>query len=258
MNGENIEGDPVTMTYHSGDFTMGGGNTVEGVTYIAGDLKMSGNPSGTGMLIVEGDVDWRGTTDFNGFVVALGGLFDMSGGGQGSTRGMIYAANLDLATLHSHSGDPDYQGFNDIDFNGAWRATEIDPVTGEPIPSIYDQIGLMLDPATVGTLPYFDLYSGCNANNWPECLDSTSDDGFGTTTIDFDGGGGHSVDYDCDLFDHQRQILTQCQTSHVADILDPAAILDAPWLDAGCNTPGQGGSIQAIRSWREDFSGRSG
>lgn len=118
------------------------------------------------------------------------------------------------------------------------------------VEGILEQINIDPDPVDV-QLPYFRLYSGCNANNWPGCLDSTTDDGFGPSDIQFNGGGSHSIEYNCGLFDGQRVALSQCVTT-----LGEYARLDEPWDDAGCNIPGHGGSIQAIRSWRENLGWR--
>lgn len=205
------------LNHYSGDLSLAGNQSVNGITYVEGDASFGGNASGSGLLIVEGNLASNGTPDFEGLIIVLGGgdsthHLDLSGGGDGVTNGMIYVANIDMEYFN-----PD---FNSFDFNNPYWETVIDPFFR----------GLEDD---IADLTYEDLYT------------ISPDDGFEGTSIRFGGGGNHSINYDCNLIDAQRVALMACG-------------LDEPWEDAGCNIPGQGGSIQAIRSWREDFSGRSG
>ena len=85
------------------------------VTYITGDVVVGPNLDGTGLLIVEGNVCWHGRADFRGQVIALGGLFEMRGGGNGRTEGAMFFADIspDLNPPESLSwGNPE------LDFRG--------------------------------------------------------------------------------------------------------------------------------------------
>ena len=74
------------------------------ITYITGDLRVGPGSiaDGSGLVIVEGNVCWHGVSSFEGKIVALGGLYKLSGGGSqnappgGQTVGSVFVADLDL------------------------------------------------------------------------------------------------------------------------------------------------------------------
>ena len=298
--------DGLQMNYIEGNLDLGGSNTFHGITYVTGNVTMGGNPSGSGLLIAEGTVQWRGTADFQGLVINLGGQFTMSGGGTGETEGMIYNANLDLATLSSGLTTGDYLDYSELQFGGAlvdpWFDMEVVDNGGTLevyAPSLHDPMsltrfwipGLVSKLETTATytpdtnfrgLAYHRLYSGCDENNWlPLDADGNhackgSDDGFGITRVIFDGGGGHLMRFDCQMVDDLRDALEACPLPPPLDVLsNPGNVslsappcdpdlpmlrkncpLSDPWQPLDCNTPGRGGRIEAIISWRENIGWR--
>ena len=294
------------MTYIDGDLALGGGDTFHGITYVTGNVSMGGSPSGSGLLIAEGTVQWRGTADFQGLVINLGGQFTMSGGGTGETEGMIYNANLDLSVLEGGGTPGNYHRYEDLDFDGALEDPWFDMYVVDNAgtlqvydPAIHDP--LLLDPEWIPGLVsklettaafehdpdfrglvYHRLYGGCNQTNWLN-LDANGnhtckgdDDGFGTTRVIFDGGGGHQMVYDCQMVDDLREALENCPLPPPLDaISDPGNVnpeaplcdpddpmlrkncpLSDPWQPLECTTPGRGGRIEAIISWRENIGWR--
>lgn len=243
------------MAYFAGNFNVGGGTNFDGITYVQGNLTMGGNPTGTGVVIVEGDTEWRGTAEFQGLVLALGGDFSIGGGGNGETEGMVYAADLNLAAMQpaynelllnwDHpSGPRDYD---------CWSGcpTAISDPGGQSWEEVLARLDAWGNPNAgdaIGDTEYSVLYQP--APQRP--------DGFGSSNIDMSGGGNHSVTYDCGMVDDQRVTLSTCGRT-----IDPDGTngfeydgLADPWDDQLCNTPGRGGKIQAIRSWRENLGWR--
>ena len=338
------------MRFVNGNLALGGSDTFHGITYVTGNVTMDGNPSGSGLLIAEGTVQWRGTADFQGLVINLGGQFTMSGGGTGTTTGMIYNANLDLDAIRPsgtgptgayllYNPRPGVGDFNwvhaplnpltpwfdklvsyldvneneisDFDVDGSIVLHNPDIHTNYPptlIPGIVSKLEKNVsvpDPADfpAGTnldafddfrgLAYHRLYSGCahddppNNNSWLAGLGADGggehtckdgEDGFGATTVIFDGGGGHSMTYDCADVDSLRLALaacplpSPCPDPYTFDCIDPDwdtpvcdptdpqlrknCPLSEPLRDLQCDVPGRGGRIEAITSWRENIGWR--
>ncbi len=274
------------MRFVNGNLHVGSSSTLEGITYVTGNLTMGGNPSGSGLLIVEGTVGWRGTAEFQGMLISLGGGFELSGGGRGETEGMIYTANLNLNTLADPNSLPGgYGRFNDVNFGGPWfdQQPEIDPDTGAVLQPFVRGIAshleiepsMLLDPGYNG-LAYHRLYSGCNHNNWPNSCNrgGPGNDGFLSSTIEFNGGGGHAISYNCGMTSGLRDALAQCPSPLDSSCTDPDnsacwpgcdpddpdlrknCPLSEPWPDPRCNIPGAGGKTEAIISWRENIGWR--
>lgn len=228
-------------------FSVTGNKSFEGITYIDGDLDMRGGAEGNGLVIVEGDVTWAGTDEFRGLVITLGGDLQLGGGGQAETIGMLYVANLDLDQLSALYDLVDVEGIKTANPGATWT----------DILNVLDGLGNPDDVGIEGT-EYSILDDGTGYE----------DDGFGDTSVTFLGGGGHTITYDCQSFDNQRQILKACgqlpsgSTDEDGDDKEDGSAkfkydgLADPWKDQGCGIPGQGGSIQALRSWRENLGWR--
>ena len=113
QGGGNVPGCSVS---NSTDLTsLPAGFNTGAVTYITGDVVIGPNLDGAGLLIVEGNVCWHGRADFRGQVIALGGLFEMRGGGNGRTEGALFFADLapDLnppSTLSWGNPELDFRG----------------------------------------------------------------------------------------------------------------------------------------------------
>ena len=142
-------------------------------------------------------------------------------------------------------------------------------------------------------LAYHRLYSGCvhddpaDDSSWLAGLDANGggehtckdgEDGFGATAVIFDGGGNHSMTYDCADVDSLRLALAACPLPSpcldpysfecidpdweppVCDPSDPQlrknCPLSEPLRDLQCDVPGRGGRIEAITSWRENIGWR--
>jgi len=84
-----------------GDFPFSGNN----LTYVTGDAIIGPNLEGSGLLIVEGKVCMSGRADFKGQVIALGGLFEMYGAGNGRTEGAVFVADVDPDGMPSGWGE---------------------------------------------------------------------------------------------------------------------------------------------------------
>lgn len=228
-----VFGEPYTpeLRFIDGDFNINGGTDFDGLTYVTGNLTMSGNPSGSGLIIVEGTVQWAGTAEFQGFVLALGGEFVIQGAGRGETVGMIYVADIALPNLT--------EGGVYEDLTDAWAGEEWLWVLGE-----FDG---WRDPADLS-----DFADGALIDT-----DHPLPDGFGDTLVDVSGGGNHTVTYSCAMIDGFRRVLSECGIEDHTRIDDLENVgLAEPWADLGCGIPGRGGSIQAIRSWRENLGWR--
>ena len=240
---------PRTMRFVDGDLPIGNGS-VQGITYVTGNFSAGGNASGQGLLIVEGEVDTNGTPDFDGMIIGLGGLFDMAGGGRGRTNGMIFATNLDLSQLQM-----EYDQITDS--TSKWLDITVDMTDPEnliEIPGVFDQLSRLrpyVPPYTDPTdLLDYELALGVG-------VDSTSTggsglDGFGSTVIRFAGGGNHRISYRCEDVDAIRAFLASC----TAEDDGRNARLTDGWASFGCNVPGQGAPIAAIKSWRENLGWR--
>ena len=224
-----------TMRFVDGDLSIGNGR-VDGITYVTGNFTALGNASGSGLLIVEGTIDTRGTPDFDGLIIALGGLVDMSGGGKGVTNGMVFATNL---PLEDSGVNEEYRNriAPYLDGDGKWGAggTWLD---GGSVPAFFQEIGGDLDGS--GVLDYKGLL-GIDGSN----------DGFGPTTMTFAGGGNHSFNYDCGKVESIRDFLATC----TAENGQPALLVE-DWQSFGCEVPGRGAAIAAMRSWRENLGWR--
>lgn len=83
----------------------------DGITYIAGNFVLGGNvTAGPGAtIIVEGAVCMRGTASFKGDIVALGGLFELKGGG-GNQDLAVTTGQLHLNNLRDAAGNRENQG----------------------------------------------------------------------------------------------------------------------------------------------------
>ena len=227
------------------------------ITYVTGNLEMAGNASGAGIVIVEGEVDTNGTPDFDGFIIGLGGLVDMQGGGEGTTNGMLFATNLDLTALVSQLVDlMDYPGF--VGSTDNWFARQnidnSDPANPVSVlvPGIYNQLMALplYDPG--GVTFNYPASLGVGTNSLPSGSDV---DGFGKTTLRFDGGGSHSILYDCHKVEAVRNFLKTCQAPDANGVLVDALLVD-DWPSFECDLPGRGGIIEAIISWRENLGWR--
>lgn len=244
------------MRYIDGNFTVNGGTNIDGITYVTERLNMNGSPTGRGLVIVQGPIEWRGTADFQGLIIGLGGEFVMDGGGTGDTTGMLYVANIG-----NFDANPDVNELLDALYNTLDQSEWALPANSPP--NYWDEILNDLD----------------NWGNPDEGADGAYSDlidaGFGNVRMDFSGGGGHQITYDCGSVDNVRRILGACGKAvdlgevNFPDLgaSPPTAevpvgndfIYDGladPWANQLCNTPGQGGSIQAIRSWRENLGWR--
>ncbi|MFO7902271.1 MAG: hypothetical protein R6U98_06405 [Pirellulaceae bacterium] len=237
---EEVFGNPYRpdLRFIDGDFDIGGGTDFDGLTYVTGDVSMNGNPSGSGLLIVEGNIQWTGKAEFEGLVLALGGEFAISGGGNGETQGMIYVADIALPKLTDG-------GLYETEIFDALLA-DSDPVVWPAVLAAFDDWG---DPSTVD-----GFAEGALAG------DTDYPDGFGDTVVDLTGGGNHTITYNCDLVDGWRQVLAECAPetytrTTVAGGLENIGLAE-PWANLGCGIPGRGGTIQAIRSWRENLGWR--
>ena len=152
------------------------------LTYITGDLRVGPGSiaDGSGVVIVEGNVCWHGVSSFQGKIIALGGLYKLSGGGGrdspvgGQTEGSVFVADLDL---------------ND------------------------------------------------------------GSAGWGESTLDVRGGGGHLVAYDCLADRAQWTLLKGC------GLAEPWA--EPQCLDDGGRAPGVGSRV-VMTSWRENLGWREG
>ncbi|MFU8832283.1 MAG: PilX N-terminal domain-containing pilus assembly protein [Wenzhouxiangella sp.] len=268
------------MAYTDGDISLNGSGALDGITYTRGNLSLGGNASGSGLIIVEGQVVWHGGANFQGIVIGLGDNsggtganksknFRMNGGGNGETSGMIYLADVNIAAL-DEIFDALLLGWDGTDYDcwaGCANAISNDPALnpalnpfpGQPWEEILarmDDWGNPDDTGIGGT-----EYEPLTEKKSPS--DSERPDGFGDTEVSFAGGGNHSVTYDCNDADRQRWILSQCGLTSDEQMGIPVENngfkydgLADPWNDQLCNTPGAGGSIQAIRSWRENLGWR--
>jgi|GEM_PF-3623270 len=269
LEAEEPELDLPRMGYFPGNFQAQGGTTFDGITYVGGNFSMGGNPRGNGILIVEGRVGWRGTAEAQGVVIGLGGRFEMDGGGQGDTNGMIYIADVDIAAMQGaydnllNDWDEIVAGTGKTDYD-CWAECTApadipisDPVLGQPWEAILARMDAWGNPdeEDITDTEYDALRS------------SARPDGFGDTFVAFNGGGNHTVTYDCKSADEQRRLLSACgkHPDEPNFLGDPDPVenngfvydgLADPWADQLCNTPGAGGSIQAIRSWRENLGWR--
>ncbi|MDT8410080.1 MAG: PilX N-terminal domain-containing pilus assembly protein [Wenzhouxiangellaceae bacterium] len=223
-----------TLNFIDGDFSIGGATDFSGLTYVTGDLSMSGSPTGSGLVIVEGDIQWSGKAQFAGLVLGLGGTFTITGGGDGETRGMVYVADIPLSSLTE----------------GGLFEIGIEAILGDPWLDVLKAFDTWGDPQNV------DTFAG------GALIGPDHPDGFGETIVDLTGGGRHTITYNCSLIDGWRQVLAECGIqTHERSYPDTTKVLDniglaEPWADLGCNIPGQGGTIQAIRSWRENLGWR--
>lgn len=82
------------------------------ITYVAGNLLMGGNNVGSGIVIVEGAVCWHGGTSYEGMIIAMGGYFEMRGGG-GSTNGSILFGNLSQKYPGTSFDDNNFNALSD-------------------------------------------------------------------------------------------------------------------------------------------------
>lgn len=269
----------MTMRFIDVNENLTGDATLTGITYIAGNLRSNGNVSGSGLVIVEGDIDLNGTPSFNGLIVGLGGLFDMSGGGQGTTNGMLFATNLAVSELQDEMEA--IRGSNDNWLvRGLFSALPEDPDDPDSgliqifAPGRWAQI-----QAEAPWLLDYDLSDPDLRLDYPEILGIAlpGSDGFGPTRLVFGGGGNHSVNYDCSAVDGIREFLATCRADlddYYPDDPPPEAILVDPdsglaqapwswnarlvddWPDFECNVPGRGAAMASIRSWRENLGWR--
>ncbi|MBS3746299.1 MAG: hypothetical protein KGY49_04550 [Wenzhouxiangellaceae bacterium] len=285
-SGMELDEDMPRFRLIEGPFTVSGSTDFDGIFYVAGDLDMSGTPRGTGMIIVEGDVAWSGKAEYRGFVMGLGGRFDIDGGGSGETRGSIFAANIELTDLVSTAYIDLLDDWEKSDgtslpaydcLGGCSNAVENDFLWEEVVNRIYEWTGPTdVDPPTttlqdlredlaaspVGT-------SNIDLSEYAVLYDNSFDLGFGPVNSDLSGGGKHTVNYDCSLMDQQRRVLAACgklpgeENFPFDEDSEPDSLgfvrdgLADPWIDQLCNTPGGGAPIQAIRSWRDNLGWRN-
>lgn len=97
-----------------------------GITYVEGDHSMGGNTGGSGILVVEGALEWNGTPQFDGLIIALGGTFNVAGGGQGGDgAGSVVVANLTPKPSEVAAGPtnpPSFAEEFEMDFSGGGNA----------------------------------------------------------------------------------------------------------------------------------------
>jgi len=261
------------MRYVDGDLDLTGNASIGTVsnpqiTYVTGDLEMGGNASGAGLVIVEGEIDTNGTPDFDGLIIGLGGLLDMQGGGRGETKGMVFATNLELSALEvdfdSILGNTD-QWF--VDELYGVDDTDPDNLIDLFRPGIYQQLMALapfVPPYDADDVSAYLDYEGILGVGVDSAPSGSAADGFRQTTMRFDGGGNHSIVYECNMVDQVREYLDTCKAMAPADA-DPSevdvdgktnALLVADWASFECNVPGRGASIPAVRSWRENLGWR--
>jgi hypothetical protein len=113
------------------------------INYIDGDLTLNGSNTGYGVLVVTGRLVMDGNFSWRGTVLIVGdGVFDFSGGGNGSIYGTVlvakiwdsYAAKNLLSSLGSPSMNWNGGGGNGIyyDHCWAWQMMSKIPVVAPP------------------------------------------------------------------------------------------------------------------------------
>lgn len=237
------------MNLVDGDFSWGS-STRNGIYYVTGELTMAGNSGGNGLVIVEGPLVWNGTPDYKGVIIALGGSFAISGAGQGETEGSVFIANLDIAGVMQGAYDglrTDWTTALNNDPNTDWSFV-LDRIHHAPDEDVEVPDGGWGNFDENSDTAYEDLYSPA----------SPYTDGFGPTTLTIDGGGTGLVEYDCYRFEDVNIMLSACgQGGTPVNDFQYNGLAD-PWISVPdyCDTPGQGATLQAIQSWRENLGWR--
>lgn len=78
----------------SGDHSVGGNSSLDGVNVVDGNMEFSGNAGGSGVLVVKGGLTTSGTPQFDGLIIVLGGSYTVTGGGSGGLEGSMFVSNL--------------------------------------------------------------------------------------------------------------------------------------------------------------------
>ncbi len=94
--------------------------TTTSINYVSGDLTLNGNGTGNGILVVTGTLTMSGNFSWNGIIFVVGdGIVQMNGGGNGQINGTMWVAKTWDAShnLLSTMGSPTF-GWNGGGGNG--------------------------------------------------------------------------------------------------------------------------------------------
>ena len=301
------------ITYVTGNVSMGGNPRGSGLLIAEGTIQWRGTADFTGMAINLGGVftmSGGGTGETTGMIYNANLNLDSIRPSGSGPVGDYLLYNSPAASGDFNWGSPisdpwfDAQVVNNGGVIELYNPLVHDPLIAlgtlappELIPGIVSKLetNFSVPAFTSGNnrgLAYHRLYSGCGHNDsgggsWLNGLDANgagahsckgTDDGFGTTSIIFDGGGGHSMTYDCHATNDIRLALENCPLPSpcpnpydftcvapdweqpLCDADDPQlrknCPLSHPWPDPQCDIPGRGGKTEAIISWRENIGWR--